>query len=117
MVVAVIYVKHLKSSTMTSTINRNSLEGNETDLTALIAGYPESDEMPDQIMIVKRLCDAFEDCIGEGENIPRKEDADMKVYLRMRPITLKLSSDNTITANSGEMSHSICHCPKLSHSE
>ena len=98
-------------------MNRNSLEGSEIDFAALIAGYPESDEMPEQMMIVKKLSGAFEDCIGEGESIVRKEDSDMKVYLRMRPMAQKLTSENTITVDSGETRHSFYHCPKISYSE
>ena len=97
-------------------MNRNSLEGNEIDLAALIAGYPENDEMPEQMMIVKKLSGAFEDCV-EGESIARKEDGDMKVYLRMRPMAQKLSSENTITVDSGETRYSFYHCPKRLYSE
>ena len=90
-----------------STINRNSFEGSETDLTALIAEFPDGDELPGQMMIVKKLSDAFEDCLREGENICSKADADMKVYLRLRPIAAKLPSENTIIVDSGETSNSL----------
>ena len=79
-----------------SLIERNSFEGNEvTDLTSIIAEFPEGDEMPGQMIPVKKLSTAFDSCVKDV-------DSQMKVYLRIRPMSSKSTSESSITIESGK---------------
>jgi hypothetical protein len=78
---------------MMSFTDRNSFEGDE--IAESIAEFPEGDEMPGQMIPVKKLSEAFDHCAkGEGN---------MKVYLRIRPMSNKSSTESTINVESGEV--------------
>lgn len=73
-------------------IDRKSFDG--SSIAEIIAEFPDGDEMPGQMIPVKKLSDAFDSCAkGEGN---------MKVYLRIRPISNKSNYESTITVESGK---------------
>jgi hypothetical protein len=75
-----------------SEIDRKSFDG--SSIAEIIAEFPDGDEMPGQMIPVKKLSDAFDSCAkGEGN---------MKVYLRIRPISNKSNYESTITVESGK---------------
>lgn len=75
-----------------SEIDRKSFDG--SSIAEIIAEFPDGDEMPGQMIPVKKLSDAFDSCAkGEGS---------MKVYLRIRPISNKSNFESTITVESGK---------------
>lgn len=84
-----------------SSYDRNSLEGYEIDLTALIAEFPEGDEMPGQMIPVRKLSAAFDKCVKD-DDVCVKEESSMKVYLRIRPMSCRMLSESTITIETGK---------------
>lgn len=84
-----------------SIYDRNSFEGNEIDLTSVIAEFPEGDEMPGQMIPVRKLSEAFDNC-AKGEDSCGKGEGNMKTYLRIKPIPTKFLLESTITVESGE---------------
>lgn len=78
---------------------RTSLDGsNVADLTSVIAEFPEGDEMPGEMIPVKKLSEAFDNCA--------RGDGGMKVFLRIRPMSASSSSifsasESTIIVESG----------------
>lgn len=79
---------------------RNSFEGKEADLMAIISEFPDGDEMPGQMIPVRKLSKAFDNFV-ENEETCAKTVGNMKVYLRVRPMQSKSSSESTITVESG----------------
>ena len=80
--------------------DRNSFEGKEADLMAIISEFPDGDEMPGQMIPVRKLSKAFDNFV-ENEETCAKIVGNMKVYLRVRPMHSKSSSESTITIESG----------------
>ena len=81
---------------MKSFVDRSSFDGGS--IGDIIAEFPDGDEMPGQIIPVKKLSDAFDSCAkGEGR---------MKVYLRIRPLPSKCSTESTIVVESGKTLYS-----------
>lgn len=77
---------------MATFIDRSSFDGGS--IGDIIAEFPNGDEMPGQMIPVKKLSDAFDSCAkGEGH---------MKVYLRIRPLPSKCLTESTIVVESGE---------------
>lgn len=71
--------------------DRTSSDGNS--IADTIAEFTDGEGIPEQLVPVKKLSDAFDSCAkGEGQ---------MKVYLRIRPISAKCMSESTITVDSG----------------
>ena len=81
--------------------DRNSFEGKEADLMAIISEFPDGDEMPGQMIPVRKLSKAFDNFVENEETCPAKTVGNMKVYLRVRPMHSKSSSESTITVESG----------------
>lgn len=71
-------------------MSRCSYEG-EADINSVTQ---ESDETIGQIVPVKKLSEAFDNCV--------KSEGNMKVYLRIRPSSSKILTDSTITVLSGQ---------------
>ena len=90
-----------RKSAMSFYYERNSLEGSEIDLTALIAEFPEGDEMPGQMIPVRKLSEAFDKCV-KLDDVCVKEECAMKVYLRIRPMSSRMLSESTITIATGK---------------
>ena len=82
------------------TYERNSFEGKEADLMAIISEFPDGDEMPGQMIPVRKLSKAFDNFV-ENEDTSNKAVGNMKVYLRVRPMHSKSSLESTITVESG----------------
>lgn len=77
--------------------DRTSSDGNS--IADTIAEFTDGEGIPEQLVPVKKLSDAFDSCAkGEGQ---------MKVYLRIRPISAKCMSESTITVDSGRSSLSV----------
>lgn len=71
--------------------DRKSSDG--SSIADIIAEFTDGDGIPGQQVPVKKLSDAFDGCAkGEGQ---------MRVYLRIRPISAKGTSESTITVDSG----------------
>jgi hypothetical protein len=72
-------------------LDRNSYDGfNTADINI---EFTEGDEIEEERTTVKKLSDAFNSC-GKGEG-------NMKVYLRIRPMPSKCTSESTIIVESG----------------
>lgn len=78
-------------------IDRNSYDGfNTADINI---DFTDGDEIEEETTTVKKLSDAFDNCAkGEGN---------MKVYLRIRPMPSKCTSESTIIVESGETNSSL----------
>ena len=72
-------------------VDRNSSDGNS--IADTIAEFTDGEGISDQLVPVKKLSDAFDSCA--------KSEGQMKVYLRIRPISAKCMSESTITVDSG----------------
>lgn len=72
-------------------LDRNSYDGGS--IGDIIAEFPEGDEMPGQLIPVKKLSDAFDSCV--------KAEGGMKVFLRIRPMPSKCTTASTIVVESG----------------
>ena len=78
---------------MDSFADRSSYDG--SSIGDVIAEFPDGDEMPGQMIPVKKLSDAFDSCAkGEGN---------MKVFLRIRPMPSKCTTGSTIVVESGNI--------------
>jgi hypothetical protein len=95
------FIKYNQLSDMSFYYERNSLEGSEIDLTALIAEFPEGDEMPGQMIPVRKLSEAFDKCVKVDDTCVKEESA-MSVYLRIRPMSSRMLSESTITIETGK---------------
>ena len=79
--------------------NRTSYDGNNiADLTSVIAEFPEGDDAP-HVLPIKRLQGTF-DNISAADKPPGAKDNNMKVFVRIRPISTKLESTVHVTSES-----------------
>ena len=80
------------------TNHRTSYDGNNVaDLTSVIAEFPEGDDEPNKLP-VKKLQSTFDNISASEKASAPKSDNNMKVFVRVRPISSKLQSTVEVTS-------------------
>lgn len=72
----------------------NSFEDDKVvDLASVVAEFPDNDDMPGEDIPIKKLSDEF-------DTVAKSTEDSMKVYLRVRPISLTDKKESTVKINS-----------------